>query len=365
MVKISDIFRREDREPEEKPKGKPQEAPGLKIPKQELGQSLKGETGLGLHEEKMSKVASEVMKEKLKIEDKQKTEELYNQTIESVKEILLEGQNNKPIEVKKIKEIVGRLVDQLALGNSELVGLVRNSTSENYLYAHSTNACILSIVLGLGLNYDKKRLLDLGLAATLYDIGMIKVYDISQKPAKLTNEEYDKVKKHAIFGAEILGLLKDISRTAIYVAQEHHEWVDGKGYPKALKGEQINEYTKIISTVDIYEALTHPRAYRDKLIPFDAIRTIIRDKEHFDSHILKVLIEQIGIYPIGGWVELSSGEVGKVIRINKTNPVKPIIDIILDSQGQKLTEPKSTDLTETPNLYIKKPLEDSGIKSEI
>ena len=309
-----------------------------------------------------SKGTSQIMKEGLKIENKQKTKQLYDQTIELVKEILRKGLNAEPIEGEKIKVAVEKLIDQLALGNFELIALVRNSTPENYLYAHSTNACILSIVLGLSLNYNKKRLIELGVAAILYDIGMVKVCDISQKPAKLTNEEYDKVKKHAIFGVEILGLLKDISRTAIYIAQEHHEWVNGTGYPKGLKGEQINEYAKIISTVDVYEALTHPRAHRDKILPFDAIRTILRDKEHFDFNILKVLIEQIGIYPIGSWVQLSSGEVGKVIRINKSNPLRPIVDIVLGSQGQKIAESKITDLTKTPNLNIKKPIDENELK---
>jgi len=311
-----------------------------------------------------SKRTSQIMKDGLEVESKQKTKQLYNQTIELVKEILRKGLNTEPIEGEEIKVVVEKLIDQLALGNFELIALTRNSTPENYLYAHSTNVCILSIVLGLGLNYNKKRLIELGVAGILYDIGMIKVCDISQKPAKLTDEEYDKISKHPIFGAEILGLLKDISQIVIYVTQEHHECVNGTGYPKALKGKQINEYTKIISITDAYEALTHPRAYRDKILPFDAIRTILRDKEHFDSNILKVLIERIGIYPIGSWVELSSGEVGKVIRINKLNPLRPIVDIVLGSQGQKVTESKIADLTKTPNLNIKKPLEDSEIKSE-
>jgi HD-GYP domain-containing protein (c-di-GMP phosphodiesterase class II) len=137
--------------------------------------------------------------------------------------------------------------------------------------------------------------------------------------------------------------------------------VNGTGYPQGLHGRKINEYAKILAVVDTYEALTHPRPHRDALLPFDAMREILKDKARFDPHYLKVLIEQISIYPVGSWVELNSGEVGKVVKINKSNPLRPILDIIFDAQFQKIKEPKSIDLTKTPNLYIKKTLSEQEV----
>jgi len=309
-----------------------------------------------------SKEPSQIMKDGLKIVNKEETQRFYWQLVDLIKKILLKGQNNEPIEGKKIKEVIEKLVDQLTLGNSELIALIKNSTPDNYLYSHSVNVCILSVVLGLGLNYERKGLVELGAAAILHDIGMVRVCDISDKPSKLTDEEYKKIKEHPIFGVEMLGLSKDIGQAAIYVAREHHEWINGSGYPKGLKGEQINEYAKIVSTVDVYEALTHPRAHREGLLPTDAIRDILRNQVHFDPHFLKVLIEEVSIYPIGSWVELTSGEIAKVLKINKAYPLRPVVDIALDPEGQKVAEPKTVDLTKIPNLNIKKPIRENELK---
>lgn len=352
MVKISDIFRKEEGSPEDSPKMKPQEPLVFKpSPAQDVKPQVSPE-----------KAPAQIMKEKIKVEDVYQTTELYHKTVDLVKEILDKGRRNEPIEVKTIKDHAERIVDQLAAGNAELIGMVKNSTPENYLYGHCTNICILSVVVGLGLGYDHFKLMELGVAALLHDIGMIRVSDIAEKPSKLSKEEYEKIKQHPLYGVEILGLSKDITQAVIYVTQEHHEWVNGSGYPKGLKDKEINEYAKIVGTVDMYEALTHPRTHRNKLIPFDAMRHLLRNKEHFMAEYLRVLIESVGIYPMGSWVELNNGEIGKVIKINKENPLRPIIEITVDPQGKKLAEPKPLDLSAVPSLHIKNPIDETELK---
>jgi HD-GYP domain-containing protein (c-di-GMP phosphodiesterase class II) len=362
MVKISDIFQKEepDKKPDKKQIIKPEEQkePTIKIPREEIREETPAQAKLSLESQKEP---SEVMVEKLKKET-QKTKEIYQSAIELIKEILEKGLRNEPFETKKIKDIVEVLIEQLSLSNPELVSFTLTWQASNYLYTHSLNVCILSILMGLGLHYDKVRLTELGVAAILHDIGMIKVTDISNKPGKLSEDEYARIKHHPIFGVEILNLTKDLSKTVIYVAGQHHEYVDGEGYPKGLQADQISDYAKIVTIVDAYEALTHPRAHRDRLLPYDAVKTILQDKGRFDSRLLKVLIEQIGIFPIGSWVQLSTNEIGVVYDRNKTSPLRPIIKIILDADGKKLKDEKFIDLMRYPTVYIRKAIDEKQLR---
>ncbi|MDP2939678.1 MAG: HD-GYP domain-containing protein [Candidatus Omnitrophota bacterium] len=302
------------------------------------------------------KDASDIMLSKIKVSSLEETEKLYQDSLALIKAILEQGLKNEPIEVKEIKEHIDKLVNQLSLGNVDLINLTNNSTPENYLYAHSVNVSILSIMLGIGLVYTKEQLSELGVASFLHDIGMVKVTDVSSKVGKLTDEEYNKIKQHPIYGMDMLEMVKDISQAAIYVAQEHHERTNGRGYPKGLKGNDIDEYAKIVATVDNYEALTHPRSYRERLHPYEAIRDILKNKEHFDFKFLKVLIEKIGIFPLGSWVQLSTNEMGIVTKVNKDSPLKPIVRIVLDPQERKLAEERIIDLSTNPTIYVKKPV---------
>lgn len=354
MVKISDIYRKEGGLPEEEPKGEPGAAPDQKIPIREIH---KDSVSAPKPVESISvKDASGAALRKMQTLSKEETEKLYQDSLLLIKSILEKGLKQEPIEVKEIKEHIEKLVDQLSAGNSELINLTNNSTPLNYLYAHSVNVCMLSVILGIGIGYNREQLIELGVASFLHDIGMVKVTDVSVKSSKLSDEDYDKIKNHPVFGVEMLEMVKDISQAAIYVAREHHERPDGKGYPKGLKGNQIEEYAKVVSTVDTFEALTHDRAYRVKLHPYEAVREILKNKEHFDFKLLKALIEQIGIFPVGSWVVLSTNEIAVVVDVNKDSPLKPVVKVIFDSQERKLSEEKIINFTQYPTLYIKKPI---------
>jgi len=363
MVNISDFYKKEDK-PESKkdiPKQEPaetkpaQEASSVFIPKEEIKKEIP------IAQESISvpaKPTAGIIKENIKSLDKEKTKALYDECLELLKQIFQKAKNNEAIECGKIKEKVDSLVEQIALDNYYLLGLTTISTEDNYLLAHCINVCIISIVIGEGLGYDRRRLQELGLAALLYDIGMVKVMELSQKPGKLTEEEYKTLQEHPLTGAQFLGLSKDISSSIIYAAQQHHEQVNGKGYPKGLKGNQISEFAKIVAITDAYEALTHPRSHRERHNPYEALRELLKNKDRFDYHFFKIFIQQIGVYPIGSYIQLSSGEIGTVLKVNKQFVLRPLVRIDADAQGRRFEEGKIVDLAASPTLYIKKSIEE-------
>ncbi|MBM3247908.1 MAG: HD-GYP domain-containing protein [Candidatus Omnitrophica bacterium] len=374
MVKLSDFFRKED-EPEsrEEPKEKtskeaeqkyktplkpPEEKLSISIPREEIKKELPSEeasTG------KSPVRTAELLKESISVLGVDKTGVLYVECLKLSEEILKKAQAGQPVPIAQIKEKTDRLVEQIVLGNCDLAGLLNTYTDDNYLYAHSLNVCILAVLVGQGLGYDRLKLQELGIAAFLHDIGMIKFMDLSQKPVRFTKDEHKEIEEHAELGAEILSASKHVSEAIISVASQHHECVNGKGYPKRLKGQEINECAKIVAAADYYEALMHPRSHRERLNPYEALRVLIENKERFDYRVLKVLIKQMGVYPIGSLVQLSSGEIGIVVKTNSQSALRPIVKIFFDAQGKRVEQEKNIDLIKSPTIVIKKPIQEKDL----
>lgn len=375
MVKISDFFKKEDdseakKEPQPKeeekvaakedlPQKPPSKTPTLSIPKEEIKKEFPSMQESPATEALKTK---ELLREKLSVLDKGKTDTLYNECLKLIEDILKKAEQSRPIEVANLQEKINILSQQLSLGNYDLANLFNTFTEENYLYAHSVNVCILALLVGQGLGYEKTKLGELGLAAILHDIGMVKFMDISRKPARLNDDERSELQEHPSYGAEILSLSKNLSSAVSAVAEQHHECINGQGYPKGLKGAEINEYAKIVAAVDFYEALMHPRAHRERLNPYEALRVLVENKERFDYRVLKTLIKQMGVYPIGSYIQLSSGEIGVVVKTNIQTALRPTVRIAFDSQGKLLEETKTIDLAKSPTLHIKKPVSEKELK---
>lgn len=280
---------------------------------------------------------------------------IYAHALQVISEILNKTKQDAPVDLREAYEITKVMVDRVVLGDKELIALTVNYSEDNYLYAHSVNVCVISIYVGLNCGYNKSKILELSLGAFLHDLGMIKVIDIASAPRPLNETEFQEVKKHPIYSANILNKIKDIQEEVLYIAQQTHERLNGKGYPHGLKSDKIHEYSKIVATIDVYEALTHPRPYHQPLQPHEAIRELlsINSTGFFEPPILKTLINAIGLYPIGSWVELNTGEIAKVISSNEDAPLRPKVNIIFGANKERLLEMKSVDLLIRSNLFIK------------
>ncbi len=222
--------------------------------------------------------------------------------------------------------------------------------------SHSANVAIFATTIGIGLKYSEEELLQLCAAGILHDIG------IGRIPGKIKNESVEELgrdeiyyfQKHSKLGYECIVKNSEFSENIAQVALQHHERNDGSGFPNHLSGDDIHPHARIISLIDVYEALIHPRSHRDKLVPPAGIQQIIKNKGNFFSKpILKALINHISIYPVGTYVKLSSDEVARVVDLNSNNPVRPKVRVIYNSKGQKI-EPYLLDLVKEPLIHIKK-----------
>jgi HD-GYP domain-containing protein (c-di-GMP phosphodiesterase class II) len=305
----------------------------------------------------MEKVITKLFKEDIKdVIDSDPSKILYNEAISAAKKMFsLEGEKVYLIDITGIRDIIERLIDIIETGNEKIVDMSKKTIidEKNYLPYHSVNVCILSIKVGLTCGYNKQQLCELAISAFLHDIGMIDNSEIIKKPDKLNYDEYIIIRKHPSKGSEILQKLKTyysdetINPETIY---EHHERIDGTGYPNGIKGkENINEYAKIIGIVDVYEALTHLRPHRKEFSPLKAIQTILEmNDDKFDMTLLNSFIKALNFYLPGTIVKLNTGETGKVIEVNEIFPSKPKLEIISETASKY----KIIDLSKSADIYI-------------
>lgn len=264
------------------------------------------------------------------------------------------------LSTKSIRNCVTNIVDELMSKPSLLVNMEDIRSVDDYLFYHSINVSVLSIITGISLGYTKDKLKDLGMGAMLHDIGKVKLpLEILNKPSDLTLEEYEIVKKHTNIGYEMLKESDDISVYSRYIALTHHEKFDGSGYPLGLKSKEIHEFSKIVSIADVYDAMTSDRVYKKRMKISEVVEYLIGyGNHHFDYEYVRRFIEHITLYPIGSCILLNTKQKAIVVDINNKFPNRPVIRIITDEKGNKLSSFYEIDLTKNNSILIADTIED-------
>jgi HD-GYP domain-containing protein (c-di-GMP phosphodiesterase class II) len=284
-----------------------------------------------------------------------------NETTKITKEIMNNIRKDKTWNGKKIHEVIIDVIEELMQNRDIMYNLVEIRAMDDYHYSHNVAVCVLSLMTGMNLSYNYSKLRELGIGALLHDIGKSRIpLKILNKNGKLTKKEYDEVKKHPQIGYDILKECNDISNESAYVAWQHHERLDGSGYPLGLKSNEICESARITALADVYDAMSTDRVYRKRLMPQEVIE-YIRDQGQilFDRELTRVFLENIAPFPIGSMVLLNSGEKGIVIKVAKNLPARPLVKIIFDQNGKFIKEPFDKDLQKDLTLMVVRTLKDN------
>lgn len=242
--------------------------------------------------------------------------EIVDQSKEAVCTMFNEARMGKAIESEQAMYLVEEIAGSVMRNPSALIGLARLKTADDYTYMHSVAVCALMIALSRQLNLSDEETREAGLAGLLHDIGKMSVpLDILNKPGRLTDDEFTSVKSHPLAGYEMLKEAQGVGEIALDVCLHHHEKLDGTGYPKGLKGEQISLYAKMGAVCDVYDAITSNRPYKPGWCPAESLRKMSEwTGWHFDEAVFQAFIRSIGIYPVGTLVQLQSGRLGVVIE---------------------------------------------------
>lgn len=269
--------------------------------------------------------------EDIQIEDKH-LQEMKQVTIKRMNEIVNSVHQCGYKKAKDSLKVIENLMEYIICDGDVNKSLYDIKTYDNYTYVHCVDTGIMSGFLGLSLNLNEYELKELGKGAILHDIGKTKISNkIINKKGSLTEKEFREIKKHPIYGKNILKKCFAISDIILDVVEQHHERVDGTGYPYGLKGNCITKYGKIACICDVYDALSSDRSYRKKAAPNEAYEFILSQSGRmFDPDIVKKFKDTFAIYPLGCCVLLSDGTEGYVVKQNKGFPDRPIIRVIYD-----------------------------------
>ncbi|MHB1167089.1 MAG: HD-GYP domain-containing protein, partial [Carboxydocellales bacterium] len=242
--------------------------------------------------------------------------------------------------------IVNKLLEEILANRHVLVSLNDIRKYDEEVFGHSVSVCILSVVIGLKLNYNQLQLRDLGIGSLLHDLGKACINKtILNKQQQLTPQEFNGIKEHSLLGFEILRNREEIDILSAHVALQHHEKFNGSGYPRGLRGTEIHEYARITAIADVYDAMTSDRIYRPAYDPMTALQILQESAgSHLDLNMVKLFIKTVSLYPVGAIVVLNSGEVGVVVISRPEASERPVVRIILDSHRNQLDRLYEIDL---------------------
>lgn len=291
----------------------------------------------------------------------------YHATLSSVDKMLREIADHQTFQSKPIRKHVSACASSITRNPSALMWLSRIKHADNYTAEHSLNVGVLAMALGRHLGYEREDLESLGLCGILHDVGKMLINpEILNKPGRLTAEEFTHIQGHPVHSRDILQQDDSLTPQVLEAAYSHHERMDGKGYPHGVNAANLNEFTKIITIVDAFDAITSVRCYSTAKPLSEALRILYENRNsQFDDELVVKFIECIGVYPPGTIVELSSGEVGYVLN-NTQHRLLPRVAIVLDEHKQPRLQ-HIIDLNErysssddTAKLHIKTALQDGS-----
>jgi HD-GYP domain-containing protein (c-di-GMP phosphodiesterase class II) len=263
--------------------------------------------------------------------------------------------SRSPALGKTFGNLMKMIIDDLNGHDGAAIMLMNMNVLNTYVYQHSLNVSIYTTMLGMAFGYSRDELMTLGLGSLLHDIGKTKInWELLRKPGLFTQEEFREVQKHAEYGFKMLKDEPNIPLIAAHCAFQHHERIDGSGYPRGIKADEIHEYAKWIAIADSYDAMTTHRAHRDAMLPHQAMESLFAGTGTlYDQKKIAFFRDHVAIYPIGITVTLSTGEQGVVTEINPAAPQRPVIRVLRDPHDQRVTQPYEVDLMKQLTVMIK------------
>ena len=284
---------------------------------------------------------------------KETAKKTYHYSLNSVKEVAEKLLAGKHTNIRKSVRMVQRMVDIITEDNTTFLSLSTIRMYDDYTFTHSLNVALLAMSLGQRLGLKRNMLEKLGLCGLFHDLGKIEIpKSILNKREKLNDFEFNEIKKHSVNSALLILKLKTdkYRKVHLFVSPfEHHIRYDHSGYPPVDKKRPISLFGRILTIVDVYDAITSPRIYRPtSMSPDQALGIMLADSgKHFDPVLLKLFVNMMGVYPVGTLITLDTGEMGLVLHNNeKTDQARPEVQLLSKNADQTYTKGKCIDLAE-------------------
>lgn len=280
-------------------------------------------------------------------EEMQRASTIFATSSAAVSSMFQEARMGRALDAHGALTLVEEIANSVARNPEALISLARLKTKNDYTYMHSVAVCALMVALAHQLGLDEEETRKAGLAGLLHDIGKMAIPDeILDKPGRLTDSEFDFIKRHPVEGHRLLRESQDVDEVALDVCLHHHEKMDGSGYPDNLAGVSISLFSRMGAVCDVYDAITSNRPYKDGWDPAESLRKMAEwSQGHFDPQIFQHFVKSIGIYPIGSLVRLESGRLGVVVQQAQASLLTPLVKVFYSTRHAQRIRPEVVNLS--------------------
>jgi HD-GYP domain-containing protein (c-di-GMP phosphodiesterase class II) len=282
------------------------------------------------------------------------TAQLFEHIDREITVVYASVRSGQPFRLDRVFGLAETMVDHSA-PDQLLSQLFSEGRKSHYAILNSAHCAILAVRLASGLGHPRDERVHVAVAAMLHDIGMQTLpSELLDTPGRLSQEQVAVMQTHPEAGARLLTLSAPQHPWLAVIVREEHEREAGQGYPNGLRAAEIHELAKIIGVADIYDALISPRPYRRTFSPHEAVQELLdcQERQGYPKAVVRTLIQQLSLFPAGCRVRLSSNEVGRVIRCNSQSPLRPVVEVLYDADGQVIRPSRHIDLNINPLLYV-------------
>ena len=279
-------------------------------------------------------------------EEQAQAKKIINASKKAVASMFHDARMGKAVNAEAAMQMVDDIASSVDRNLGALISLVRLKNKDEYTYMHSVAVCALMVALAKELNLSETEIKQAGLAGLLHDIGKAGIpMEILNKPGALTDVEFTIVKLHPERGYELLQQASITDEVVVDVCLHHHEKINGTGYPKKLKADEISLFAKMGAVCDVYDAVTSNRPYKDGWEPGISLQRMAQWTDHFDDIVFKAFVKSVGIYPIGSMVKLKSGRLAVVIDQSPKSLLTPIIKVFFSTKSKSRIKIELIDLS--------------------
>ena len=253
-----------------------------------------------------------------------------DETTDTIKTALQDVAEGKEMDVDKVQEAGGVISESILRNVDAMVSLTRIKKHDPYTAMHCMNVCTLVTAMAMHDGTEPGILPMITTAALLHDVGKTRVpLEILNKPGRFEPDELLEMRKHAIYSGDIMREDGSFSEGQIAIAEQHHEMMDGSGYPQSLAGDAIHYYARLTAVADVYDALTAKRVYKPAMPMYQALLRIHNNKgTEFDEAAVDLFVKTLGLYPVGSLVEINTGEQAIVCEPNPVDSRKPVVALL-------------------------------------
>lgn len=281
------------------------------------------------------------------------SEEHRREAMEFLEKSTRSIQLGKNLNDAGLKNIIRKIVEEILFKKDILVNLMDMRSLDNQLLGHSVNVCVLSTVLGKALLFDREKLETLAIGAILHDFGKLKLDPkLITKTGDRTPEEVEVLKTHTTLGFEYLRKRKDLNLAVAHIAFQHHEHLNGTGYPRGLKESEIHPLAQIVGIADLYDKYTSDHSDVERIMPYEACEILMGlAGTLYPLEMIRQFLRNIAAYPTGITVRLNNGEIGVVVDQNLSMPARPIVRVFDESEFGTNTM-KEYNMVEKRTIFI-------------